>query len=123
MTTFPTVSAQSFVGVFGWMNVYLPRPLYWIFGTLALAVIAGLCRGLLRGRLNARLVGILVILPLLSVASLVQFNLTFTQPQGRYVFPALPAIMTLAAIGLEALPRWNGRLTSADLPCKMATNS
>lgn len=122
LTTFPTVSAQSFVGVFGYMNVYLPRRLYWIFAALAVAAVAGLCRGLFRRKLSARLVGILVALPVMSVASLVQFNLTFTQPQGRYVFPALPAVMILAAIGLEALPGWNRRLTYAIVAIFTAVN-
>jgi 4-amino-4-deoxy-L-arabinose transferase-like glycosyltransferase len=113
LTTFPTESARSFVGVFGYMNLYLPSPIYWIFGVLAAVATAGLCWGLVRHKLNARLIGILVVLPVLAVASLIQFNLTFTQPQGRYLFAALPAIMLLAAAGLESLPHWNRRLTCA----------
>jgi hypothetical protein len=36
----------------------------------------------------------------------VQLNLTFSQPQGRYLFPALSAVAVLAAIGLEGIPLW-----------------
>jgi hypothetical protein len=122
LTTFPNESARSFVGVFGGMNVYLPRPVYWIFAVLALAATVGLCRGFFRRKLNARLIVVLVALPVLAVASLVQFNLTFTQPQGRYVFPALPAVMIVAAIGLEALPGWNRRLTYALVAILAAVN-
>jgi hypothetical protein len=57
----------------------------------------------------AALAGIIV----LSIALLVHLNLTFSQPQGRLLFPALPAVAVLAALGLEALPLWNRWLTCA----------
>jgi len=40
----------------------------------------------------------------LTVAGLVQFNLTFVQPQGRYLFPAFGVGAILAAAGLAQLP-------------------
>jgi 4-amino-4-deoxy-L-arabinose transferase-like glycosyltransferase len=108
-TTFPRVLTESFIGVFGWMNVYLPDFVYWVFGIAALFAAAGLCRSLVRSGMDRRLVYTLAALPILAVASTAQLNLTFEQPQGRYLFPALTALMVLSAIGLERLPRWNRR--------------
>lgn len=39
-----------------------------------------------------------------AVAVVVHINLSFTQAQGRYLFPALPALGLLAALGWSALP-------------------
>jgi hypothetical protein len=38
------------------------------------------------------------------LGAVVHINLSFTQPQGRYLFPALPAIALLVALGLTHLP-------------------
>src|SRR4030095_3096205 len=45
-----------------------------------------------------------------ALAVVVHINLRFTQPQGRYLFSALPAGALLAALGFESLPRALGRL-------------
>jgi hypothetical protein len=53
---------------------------------------------------------------------MVHLNLTFSQPQGRLLFPALPAVAVLAALGLEALPLWNRWLTCATVLAAAALN-
>jgi 4-amino-4-deoxy-L-arabinose transferase-like glycosyltransferase len=122
ITTFPELIAKSFVGVFGWMNIYLPDFIYWIFGTLAIIGIAGFIRSLIAGCVNRHLAIMLAALPVLALGSVAHLNLTFNQPQGRYLFPALPALMILVAIGLEGLPRWNPRLMYATLILCAAIN-
>ena len=54
---------------------------------------------------------ILLTFPILSIMVTIYINLRFSQPQGRYLFPALGAIVLLAAMGLEGLPFWNKKLT------------
>lgn len=106
---FPSLLAQSFVGMFGWMNVPLPFPIYLLFGLIGVVALFG-CGAALRGRtLSARLLLILATIPVLNLLLVVYINLTFTQPQGRYLFPALPALGVLAAVGLEGVLTWNRR--------------
>jgi 4-amino-4-deoxy-L-arabinose transferase-like glycosyltransferase len=106
LTTFPDALAKSFVGVFGAMNVWLPPPVYWLFGLLGAVALLGLAWRLVRRRVGLRPILILFTAPVLVLAMTVQLNLTFSQPQGRYLFPALSAVAVLAAIGLEGIPLW-----------------
>jgi 4-amino-4-deoxy-L-arabinose transferase-like glycosyltransferase len=101
---FPTRLAASFVGVFGWASVKMPKPAYFAFGLFVLASFAGLVRGLLAGNIDRRLLRVLVLTVLAVLSVIVYHNLSFTQPQGRYLFPALPAIALLVALGLTHLP-------------------
>ncbi len=112
---FPRMLAQSFVGVFGWMEIYLPTWFYTIFAILGIAGFAAIFYGLAIRKVDPRIVVTLGALLLLAIASVVQLNLTFTQPQGRYLFPALSSIMLLLTLGLESLPYWNQRATFATL--------
>ncbi len=41
----------------------------------------------------------------------VVINFSYVAWQGRYLFPALPALGVLLALGVEGLPRWSGRYT------------
>ena len=110
-TTFPWMVADSFVGVFGWMSIYLPS---WIYKTFALGGIislVGMVFSVARRTIDRRLLVIFGAIVLLTFASLIQLNLTFTQPQGRLLFPALTALMVIAAIGFEALPPWDAFYT------------
>jgi hypothetical protein len=61
--------------------------------------------GLVRRRIDPRIVLVLGSLAVASLAVVVRINLTFNQAQGRYLFPALPALGVLWAVGLE---RWLG---------------
>lgn len=100
-TIFPSVLARSFVGVFGAMNVYLPEWLYKICALMAVIGVLGFFLSVMRRAVDKRVAIVLIVLPLLSIGATVQLNLTFTQPQGRYLFPALTAFMVLIAIGLS----------------------
>ncbi len=104
---FPRILSASFVGLLGWVNVWLPAPVYWCY-----AVLGGLAAiGVVMRRRDpwTRLAATFAALCLLGI---VVFNLTFPQPQGRYLFAALPFLAFLAAVGLRAvtdrlrLPPW-----------------
>lgn len=105
-TTFPTSLWHSYVGTFGWMNVGMPPLIYTIFKFLAIAGCMGIIIGLVRGRVDRRTIALLVLIIFLAIASVVQLNLTFSQPQGRYLFPALSACMVFIALGFANFPRW-----------------
>jgi 4-amino-4-deoxy-L-arabinose transferase-like glycosyltransferase len=109
-TTFPTSMFISSVGVFGMMNLLLPAALYSLYGIVVAAAILACSRLALQPQADRRLLVLLAAFPLLSLAVAIRINLTFTQPQGRYLFPALAAMAVLGACGFEALPRWNTKL-------------
>jgi hypothetical protein len=103
LSDFPRALAYSFVGAFGWVSVVLPRWLSRAYLALFLVAGAGVAIGTLRRRLDWRVVAVLVVAALGVLAVVVRINLQFTQPQGRYLFPALPAFGILVALGLQSL--------------------
>ena len=58
---------------------------------------------LISGKIDRVLVLLFSGLCILAFLSVVQLNLTISQPQGRYLFAALPSFMILVAIGWGAL--------------------
>jgi hypothetical protein len=110
---FPGALARSFVGVFGWFNVYMPEWIYGSFATVAALGLAGCLWRFVARPADRRLLMVLGAISALALGLVVHLNLTYSQPQGRYLFPALTSIMLVIALGLEALPRWNRRWTLA----------
>jgi 4-amino-4-deoxy-L-arabinose transferase-like glycosyltransferase len=106
-TTFLQMVFQSFVGVFGWMTLYMTDRIYRIYAAVAAAGGLGLLYGLIRRKFKPRVVIGLFAVMMLCALLLVRLNLTFPQPQGRLLFPALPAFAVLLAMGFGALPKWN----------------
>jgi 4-amino-4-deoxy-L-arabinose transferase-like glycosyltransferase len=107
VTTFPRYLSRSFVGMFGWMSIPLPESIYtgfWILGAVALV---GLVWSRLTKRLDGRIALMLGSIFLLNLAVVVHINRSFVQPQGRYLFPSLPALALLMVLGLEGLPVWS----------------
>jgi len=107
VTEFPLVLFRSFWGVFGWMSFLLP---WWFYAgclALTLAAIVGLTR---RGTpdpgrdIRLLLAGAIAI----QVAQVVVYNITFTQAQGRFLFPVLGPIVLLIVTGLSGLVRPKG---------------
>ncbi len=104
----PWWTFHSFWGMFGpdalGRFVFYPSWCYWVLFILSGAALVGLARWLLspgsaapwqrRALLAPGLLGLLVI------ASLVRFNFTFFQAQGRYLFPALALWAFLFVVGL-----------------------
>jgi 4-amino-4-deoxy-L-arabinose transferase-like glycosyltransferase len=105
----------SFWARFGWMNVFPPAWVLWLFGAIELLALGGLVRLAVRmwqaDRSSAddrrsSTVGhwALLALPALALAWMVSFAITagLVAWQGRLLFPALPAIAILMARGLAA---------------------
>ncbi len=102
---------ESFWGRFGWLSIRLPNGIYlstWIF---MIFIVAGAATILaLKGKRSpddkakatraiVTFAGILVLLALLIR------NMGDFQPQGRYLFPALPAFALWFAAGISLLPK------------------
>jgi len=100
---FPRSTAMSLAGVFGWMNVPMPAWIYRVFTGLVLVAAAGYAVGLIRRQISWRLTVTLASIVALNIFVVVDINLMFDQPQGRYMFPALAAIAVLGALGLEGV--------------------
>ena len=101
---FPPVLFASFIGMFGWANVILPTWIYVAFVGCGLIAAAGVVRGWYLRTIDPRVPRMLILTIVSALAVVVYINLMFTQPQGRYLLPALPAIALLAALGLRHLP-------------------
>jgi hypothetical protein len=100
---------HSFIGMFGWFTVMLPSRFYQFFAAVGVLGGVGYVYRLIRHPFDRRLALVLLSIPVLSFASVVQLNLTFDQPQGRYLFPTLTTLAILVAMGLTALPGWGRR--------------
>jgi len=111
LNQFPASLARSFVGVFGWFNVYMPEWVYHAFAAVAVLGVVGCLWRFVARPADRRVLIVLSSIPPLALALVVHLNLTYSQPQGRYLFPALTSITLLIALGLEALPRWSRRWT------------
>ncbi len=96
----------SFWGLFGWMNVPYPAWVYRCFVALTILIVAGALPAVWRHR--RRLVRLdaagwaAALLPTWSLAlfvSWVRFMVIAPAAQGRYFFPAAPALVWLVAVG------------------------
>ena len=104
---------KSFVGVFGWMGVWLDSRVYYLLGLwLATPVaawlitrIAGILSRAERSRRTPRTErgiasdAFLGASALLTLLTYVYYNITFLQHQGRYLFTALIPIAVFVALG------------------------
>jgi 4-amino-4-deoxy-L-arabinose transferase-like glycosyltransferase len=97
---FLTISFHSFWAQFGWMAVVAPDRLYWAYGLATLVAVAGLV--LERRRLADPAYALLVAMLGAAVLGYVGYNLSFEQPQGRYLFTALVPISVLLVVGWSA---------------------
>jgi 4-amino-4-deoxy-L-arabinose transferase-like glycosyltransferase len=106
---------RSFWGMFGWMNVPLPA---WIYRVLTSGyVLAGIGGGLAwhrnrrRGSRPWAVWALWALLPVLFVLWVTIYGYRFGGSgwQGRYLFPALPAIALLLAAGLANLLPQRGK--------------
>ena len=104
------------------MSLFLPVLAYLVY-TIAL-VSAGACwiRGIWQRRIDFRLSAILSGVIVLNLMAVVYLNLTYAQPQGRYMLPALPAIALLLGLGLESRRSWSEFRTILTLGGLAATN-
>jgi hypothetical protein len=102
---------QSFWGQFGWMGVLMDQRVYDLLAILSALLAVGALLwlapwgGVWRELSSRQRAGLLlaVLLTLGVLLGTVGYNLTYLQPQGRYLFPAMAGIALLAAGGLREL--------------------
>jgi hypothetical protein len=109
---FPRILTQSFIGIFGWANVFLPPVAYYAYVLFFAAGLGSATLAVWRRRLDWRLAAVLALAGLAALAVVVRINLQFTQLQGRYLMQGLPAFAVALALGLRALPPPLLRFTS-----------
>ncbi len=120
---FAGTAFHSFWGQFGWMGVPMDTRVYHGLTVLSgLAILGLLLRlGGERHRWPTRSpeertgLAVLASLVVLSAASFGWYNLTFLQPQGRYLFPALVPIGVFLAAGWGEIARRARRPLAAGL--------
>ncbi len=99
--------AKSFIGLFGWMSIFLTTWMYQIYGFLALLAGLGYIAKWFNKAIQVRLTIILLITFIINFLIIAEFNIVTSSAQGRYFFPVLTMIMILWGIGLSGLPFWS----------------
>ena len=98
---FPVRAFRSAIGEFGWS--VLPAP-GWVVAAFGVPLALGWLLSLLRGVTLWRSAGpsLLAVVAAIALASagFLRFNMTFFQPQGRYLFPIYGPLVMLAAAGI-----------------------
>jgi Dolichyl-phosphate-mannose-protein mannosyltransferase len=106
LVSFPARFILSSIGLFGWSNLPLPPLLTAAYGLVIAAVAVGLYSTLRCDRASRRLVLAMLSIVVAAIVGAILVNLTYEQPAGRYLFPAVGAMGVLGAIGLERIPGW-----------------
>ncbi len=100
---------RSFWAQFGWMGVLVDQRIYQALALVSLLALVGLGLFLLRATANRGMLSgfqwkVLEMLALwlgLTGAAYLWYNAQFVQHQGRYLFPAMPAIALGMALGVR----------------------
>jgi 4-amino-4-deoxy-L-arabinose transferase-like glycosyltransferase len=93
---------SSLIAKFGWMNVEVPRIIHVPYVLSAILAITGCVYGLRRGT-DRRPSAMAALLFGFSLLGLIYYNLTYSQPQGRLLFPAIASLGLAIALGLQWL--------------------
>lgn len=91
----------SFVGMFGQWASHLPSAVNYFYLALLILGSAGVAISLKKKRVPPFSAFLLTTALLATLGAVFYYNLTYTQPQGRLLFPALGATAVLAAVGLK----------------------
>jgi Predicted membrane protein (DUF2142) len=119
---FPLLLTISSIGDFGWMNLLLPMWAYLLYAS-ALALGALCCiKAVIRHCIAPRLSLVLITTFILNLVVVIYINLTFEQPQGRYMLPSVPAVALLVGLGLESVKRWSASSTLAAVSLLAVSN-
>lgn len=111
LKSFPTMLVSSFVGLFGWTAVQVPMRLVAVYSLLLAPGLIWCVRFIARHDASPHPVGMrsraiyLVGVVALNLVGLIHYNLSFTQAQGRLLFPSLAALATLWGLGMTSLTR------------------
>ena len=111
---------RSFWGVFGNMDVFMPKAVYIVLEVLCAVSAAGAIRFLLGwSRLELQQRQALLVLgfaALVQVVLFIRFNMHFFQAQARYLYPALPVWAMLLCLGTgewAGKKKWFGEMLPA----------
>ncbi|GAB4563450.1 MAG: hypothetical protein Kow0047_12310 [Anaerolineae bacterium] len=116
---------RSFWGVFGWFNVEMPEPVYYVLTAVSSLIALGLVARLRRGPGSGTwweplwLIGWIVVIGL----GLANWMRLTPAAQGRLIFPALPALAALGAWALGSWPRPWRRLLGGGLALLLLATS
>lgn len=102
-TEFPQKLWQSFLGYFGHMNGPMPSTFYYLLAPFFLAGALGVLVALVRRKLDPYLAAMFLAPLLTNIVLVIHYNLTYTQPQGRFLFPNLCFIAVFTALGIRRL--------------------
>ncbi len=106
---FVITTFRSFWAQFGWMGVLVDQRLYQALALVSLLAVVGLLLFVLRAAVNRgmlsgfqwRALGLLALWLGLTGAAYLWYNAQFVQHQGRYLFPAMPAIALAMTLGMR----------------------
>lgn len=90
----------SFFGVFGWMNVAMPLFVYVVHFIFTVTGAIGIIKSRSAKNINPQKVFLLCSL-IICFAGIVYYNLSYTQHQGRFLFPVLSLISVCFIKGLQ----------------------
>lgn len=102
----------SFIGVFGYMEVYLPSLIYLAFGMVILVTIASSLvflikrRDIIFNKANSLVISSLFIVAVTPIILSIYRSYTFDyQAQGRYIITILPVVATIICIGSQLISK------------------
>lgn len=101
ITEFPKGIYHSFIASFGWMNLKLPIVSYVIYTLIICFSLFGITVYFKKSKSNLDLILVSFLFFITCLAGIVYFNLTFTQYQGRYLFPVLSVIALIFSLGIS----------------------
>ncbi len=120
-----TWTFKSLFGVFGYMDIFLADPLYWIFGlgmaTLLFFTIKG--RGRPEVSEAAPVRHGLTVFFIVVLALFMRFNSEYFQAQARYLLPALASLSIAAGCGITALASQKPKTGIAILACTLLASN
>jgi hypothetical protein len=104
---FAQTTFHSFWAQFGWMGVLVDSRIYLALALVSAVVLVGFAFWLLRLSVNKSMLsgwqwqGLALMAAWFGLTALlyIGYNVKFVQHQGRYLFPAMPAIALAAALG------------------------
>ncbi len=110
----PAEVYETFVLAIGrYDEFWAPLWVYAAYGGVMVVPLVGVWRLVRQRSEHLRLVAVLLVMFAGALAAVLVINLSFTQPQGRYLLPALPALAVVGALGLEATPGWREHAAAA----------
>ena len=102
--------SRSLVGVFGWMQLEAPPAVYRLYLFLVGAAGVGFLLRTRGGRAPPARTVFGALFVLACGAGIIAYNLTYSQPQGRFLFPVLSLLAIALSAGLRELLRPLSRL-------------